>query len=549
VFGAGLATAPPNPAAVGVPPVAGEPLPSQGAYQLGKVRILGVPVITVASPVLTDANGGPDATTRARVIEGNLEMLYRGRSFCSGGEALAELLVHTFLNQGLGREEGACGLADSVLLGRPDALSVEVVRGADGVHRLEARVAGRAEPLPLLTVTPEDARLNGLDNRALAARWQGILQGRLRLARRLLQPAELLRRWAHLALAELVLLALLALNLLCWVRVRRVATRWEDRFPVNGRGWMRSLAIQGMHGLSFALLMGFSTVLLTMVGVALLAVPGQVPTALELLLQPWGIAVKLLLVGLLNVLAQALLGLWLRQWVGQVSVPDVLRDRRRQRFRSLQHVLRRLVGLGCLLLAAVWILSAMPGVREMSDRVVLLGGALLGGLAIVFQGLLRDFVAGLTILLGDAFAIGDTVEIRGLSGEVTDLGLLATELRCIDQRVARFPNSACAEVVNHTKLRSGVVVDLVLSHRCGDLLQALALIRQELEAFALDPAWQSSLPRAPELRGVTGAGPSGITVAVLVQTVAGAQGPAGRELRLRLLERLRRGGVPLADQP
>jgi small conductance mechanosensitive channel len=132
---------------------------------------------------------------------------------------------------------------------------------------------------------------------------------------------------------------------------------------------------------------------------------------------------------------------------------------------------------------------------------------------------------------------------------VTDLGLLATELRCIDQRVARFPNSACAEVVNHTKLRSGVVVDLVLSHRCGDLLQALALIRQELEAFALDPAWQSSLPRAPELRGVTGAGPSGITVAVLVQTVAGAQGPAGRELRLRLLERLRRGGVPLADQP
>jgi small conductance mechanosensitive channel len=549
VFGAGPAAAPPTPAAVGVPPVAGEPLPSQGAYQLGKVRILGVPVITVASPVLNDAGGGPDATTRARVIEGNLEMLYRGRSFCSGGEALAELLVHSFLNQGLGREEGACGLADSVLLSRPDALSVEVVRGEDGVHRLEARVAGRAEPLPLLTVTPEDARLNGLDNGALAARWQAILQRRLRLARRLMQPSALLRRWGHVALAELVLLALLALNLLCWMRVRLVATRWEDRYPVSGRGWMRSLAIQGMHGLSFGLLLGFSTVLLTMVGVALLAVPGQVPTALELLLQPWGIAVKLLLVGLLNVLAQALLGLWLRQWVGQVSVPDVLRDRRRQRFRSLQHVLRRLVGLLCLLLATVWILSAMPGVREMSDRVVLLGGALLGGLAIVFQGLLRDFVAGITILLGDAFAIGDTVEIRGLTGEVTDLGLLATELRCVDQRLARFPNSACAEVVNHTKLRSGMMVDLVLSHRCGDLPRAIALIRQELEAFAGDPAWQPSLLQPPELRGVTAAGPSGITMAVLVETVAGAQGPAGRELRLRLLERLRRGEVPLADQP
>ncbi|MFN9644548.1 MAG: mechanosensitive ion channel family protein [Cyanobacteriota bacterium] len=548
VLGSGLTVAPPNPAAVGMPPVAGEPLPSQGAYQLGKVRILGVPVITVASPVISDAGDGPDATTRARVIEGNLEMLYRGRSFCSGGEALAEGLVHAFLKQGNGREEGACGLADTSLFSRPDALTVAVVRGPDGVHRLEARVAGRAEPLPLLTVTPEDARLNGLDNAALAARWQELLQRRLRLARRLMQPAELLRRWSVVALAELVLFVLLALNLWCWARVRRVVAHWEDRFHLSGRSWARSLLIQGMHGLSFGLLLAFSVLLLTMAGVAMLAVPGQVPTALELVLQPWGIAVKLLLVGLFHLLALALLGLWLRQWVGQASVPGALRERRRQRCRSLQRVLRRLVGLLCLLVATVWIVSAMPGVREMSHQVVLLGGALLGGLALVFQGLLRDFVAGLTILFGDAFAIGDTVEIRGLTGEVADLGLLATELRCLDQRAALFPNSLCAEVVNHTKLRSGVLVEVMLSHRGGDLLQALALIRQELEAFAVDPSWQPALLRAPELRGVTAAGPSGITASVLVETVAGAQGPAGREVRLRLLQRLRREGVSLAEE-
>lgn len=259
----------------------------------------------------------------------------------------------------------------------------------------------------------------------------------------------------------------------------------------------------------------------------------------------WG---RFLLVGLFHLLALHLLGLWLRQWVGQASVPGALRERRRQRCRSLQRVLRRLVGLLCLLVATVWIVSAMPGVREMSHQVVLLGGALLGGLALVFQGLLRDFVAGLTILFGDSFAIGDTVEIRGLTGEVADLGLLATELRCLDQRAALFPNSLCAEVVNHTKLRSGVLVEVMLSHRCGDLLQALALIRQELEAFAVDPSWQPALPRAPELRGVTAAGPSGITASVLVETVAGAQGPAGREVRLRLLQRLRREGVSLAEE-
>jgi len=554
--GAAAATPPQAPSAppvvapaVGSAPKAGDPLPSQGAYQLGKVRILGVPVITVAAPVLSEAGGGPDATTRAKVIEGNLEMLYQGRTFCSGGEALAEFLVHRFLVDDGGKGESACGLETTALNGPPDAVSVVVVPEEGGIHRLEARVAGRDQPLPLLTVTPEDARLNGLDNADLAARWQRILQRRLRLARQLMRPEALLRRWAHLALAEVGLLGLLALNLWCWRRIRRRAALWEDHYPLGGRSWRRNLAIQGLQGFSFVLLMAFTALLLTMAGVAMLAVPGQVPTALDLLLQPWGIAVKLLLVGMVNLLAQAVLGLWLRQWVGQASLPAPLRDRRHQRCRSLLHVQRRLVGLACLLLAVVWILADMPGVKEVSDRVVLLGGAVLGSLAIVFQGVLRDFVAGLAILLGDAFALGDSVEIRGLRGEVTDLGLLATELRCADQRVALFPNSVCAQVVNHTKLRSGVEVEVILSPRCGDLRQALAVMDEAIQAFAADPLWRPSLLRAPELLGVTASGPSGITLAVSVETVAGAQGAAGRELRLLLLERLAGAGLPLADQP
>jgi hypothetical protein len=75
------------------------------------------------------------------------------------------------------------------------------------------------------------------------------------------------------------------------------------------------------------------------------------------------------------------------------------------------------------------------------------------------------------------------------------------------------------------------------------------VIRQEMEAFAADPAWKPCLERRPELRGVTAAEPAGISVAVLVVTVPGAQGPAGRELRLRLLERLSREAIPLAEAP
>ena len=540
------AKAPPASAVAPAQP-ASEPLASQGAYQLGKVRILGVPVITVAAPVISGNGDGPDATTRARVIEGNLELLYRGRNICSGGEAMAEALVQQFLAQS--NQLDACGLANASLLGAPEALTVQVVRGEDGLHRLEARVAGRVQPLPLLTVTPEDAKLNGLENGALAARWQATLQGHLRLARQLLQPKALLQRWAHVGMAEAVLLFLLAITLGLWQWSRKLAGRLDDRFGVEGLGWRKSLVLQGIHAMSLGLLMVLSALLLTMVGLAVLAVPGKVPTALDLLLQPWGIAAKLLMVWILALSAQALQDLWLKQWVSRVSVPVAWRNRRRQRYRSLKRVLRRLVNLFCLLLAALWILSDLPGVRELSDFVVLAGGAFLGGLVIVFQGLLRDVFAGLNILFGDHFAIGDTVEIRGVRGEVSDLGVLSTELRCVDQRTASFPNSGCLEVINHTKFRSGVVVDLTLAHRCGELRQVFAVIRSELEAFAADPAWQPSLLEPPELRGVTAESPRGLTVEVLLVTEAGAQGPAGRELRLRLLERLRLKEIPLAENP
>ncbi|MEB3317787.1 MAG: mechanosensitive ion channel domain-containing protein [Cyanobacteriota bacterium] len=537
----------PPPAAVAPPQPANTPLANQGAYQLGKVRILGVPVITVAAPVINSEGDGPDATTRARVIEGNLEMLYRGRNLCSGGEALAEALVHRFLVQGDSLD--ACGLANASLLGPPEALTVRAVRGEDGLHRLEARVAGRPQPLPLLTVTPEDAKLNGLDNGALAARWQRILQGHLRLARQLLRPEALLHRWVRVGMAEGVTLLLVVLILALWQGSRKLAGRLDERFGVEGLGWRQNLALQGIHGLSLGLLMVLSALLLTVVGLAVLAVPGQVPTALDLLLQPWGIAVKLVVVWVVAVAAQSVLGLWLKQWVSQVSVPLAWRHRRRQRYRSLKRVLRRLVHLSCLLLAALWILAEMPGVRELSDFVVLAGGAFLGGLVIVFQGLFRDVLSGLKILFADHFAMGDSVEIRGLRGEVSDLGLLSTELRCLDQRTATFPNSVCLEVINHTKFRSGAVVELTLSHRCGDLRQALAVIRAELEAFAQDPAWRPRLPQPPELRGVTAESPWGISVEVLLVTEAAAQGAAGRELRLRLLERLRERAIPLAEAP
>jgi len=62
---------------------------SAGKYELAKVKILGVPAITVSSSVLNSDGGSPAARQRAAVIEGNLRLLYDPNQLCSQGERLS----------------------------------------------------------------------------------------------------------------------------------------------------------------------------------------------------------------------------------------------------------------------------------------------------------------------------------------------------------------------------------------------------------------------------------------------------------------------------
>ena len=573
------------------PPQASAPRPQEaqevrdsGSFHRAKVRILGIPVLTVASPVVT-GSAGPDARQRAQVIEGNLELLYRAQEVCTEAEGLGEFMLDQFF---LRSGKRACDSNQLGLLGDPGALKVEVAAGSDGPPVLQARVPGRELPLPLLSVTDEDARLNGTTPQRLAERWQPLLEQRLRFARHLLDSGVLRRRFRTMALLELVLGGLLFAGLGLWSLVKRrlgqlklleaqaladrsaqglagatgipglsAASGAEGLPPGAVSGPRRSrphrhftrLLIPALHLLSRALLAFVLLLLPLMVGVAVLAVPGQIPLAIDLLLQPFSVVGKLLVGWLLALLVQAVLAALLSQWSGNPSLAPEQRARRNQRYRSLQRVVTRLVHLAFIALVALWVVVDIPGARDLSNNALLASGALLGALALVFQDLLRDFVAGLVLLLEDRYAIGDAITIDGLSGEVVDVDLLSTQLRSRDQRVMVIPNDQCKRVVNTTKLRSGQELRLTLAHGGADPRRALAVISEASEAFAADPAWSADLLEPPHLLGLRQVSPQGLEVALVVVTRAGRQGPLERELLLRLVEALQDAGIPLAGAP
>ncbi len=534
--GAGGQEAPAAPGAYGGGMVAA------GSFELAKVRILGVPALTVASPVVGGQDGGPDAQRRAEVIEGNLRLLYDPEHLCSASEQMAEWI----LLQVLGGNEQACEHAPlQGLATAPEQLVVHRRQLTGGDVVLEALVPERSEPLPLLTVTRADATLNGTSAMALGERWQRRLQARLRHARRVMRPADLRHRWQFTFTVELLLAGLTAGTLWLWRWNRRRRSRLvQGRRQVPDRTLEQHLQLR--QGLGLLLLLAVLLELMVMLALGVMAVPGQIPLGLELLLQPVHAFLKVLLVGLVALLGRSLATFLLHQWADGARVPQEEQARREQRHRSLLRVSHRLIDLVCVIVAGGWILIEIPGIRAASTSLLLAGGALLGGLALVFQGLLRDFAAGLTVLLEDRYAIGDWVEIGDLEGDVVDVGVLSTQLRCVDHRVAVIQNSAFDRVVNHTKIRSGILVNLLVSHRNQDIDRVLAVVAEELEGFRLDSHWGSLLLSPPVLRGVSGTGPMGITVSLLLTTVAGEQWSCSRELQKRLLARCQREGISLA---
>ena len=519
---------------------------SAGSLETARVSILGVPALVVTAPTLGRNSTTPSASQRAAAIQGNLALLYAPSNQCSAAEAITESILEAVL--ATTPRDLSCERAALNMLGTPADLQVRVQVGAGGGPVLEAFTSTRSAPLPLLTVTPEDARYQGMSQDELAERWRARLERRLRHARSMFTREQLLLRWRLTALALTVVLLLAAGLLLLWTQNRRLShrlARWEQDQP--GR-WRHLLVQINQAGGQLLFLMVLACGVLA-AGALSSALPGGVTTAIALMLQPLTALGKALALAVVVLLVRLVVAFCLHQWVDNVDTPVEQRARRRQRYRNLLQVSHRLIDLFTIVVLTVWVVIDLPGVRQASDQLLLAGGALLGGLAIVFQTLLRDFVGGLLVLLEDRYAVGDWVQLGGYSGEVVDVGLLSTQLRCLDQSVAIIQNGAESRLLNETMIRSGAEVRVLVSHAVDDLDRALAVLWRCCDAFAADAEWQDALIGAPQVRGLTAEGPQGLELSVLMVARANRQWAASRELRRRLVNGLRAEGIPLARLP
>lgn len=84
------------------------------------------------------------------------------------------------------------------------------------------------------------------------------------------------------------------------------------------------------------------------------------------------------------------------------------------------------------------------------------------GLAV--QDTLKDFVAGISIILENQYRIGDTITVKGFRGEVIGLGVKSTRLKSYTGEVMIIPNHLIEEVINHSLDKSLAMVDIPVSY-------------------------------------------------------------------------------------
>jgi small conductance mechanosensitive channel len=200
----------------------------------------------------------------------------------------------------------------------------------------------------------------------------------------------------------------------------------------------------------------------------------------------------------------------------------------------------------------IWAIAAVTILGELGiDLGPLVASAGIAGLAIGFgaQSLVKDFLAGIFILVEDQYGVGDIVDVGELSGTpvsgtVEGVSLRTTRLRSVNGTVWHVPNGTILRVGNMSQQWARALLDVSVAYG-ADIDHAQQVIKDTADALWHEADWQHAVLEEPELWGVEALGADGVTIRLVVKTRPAQQFRVMRELRIRIKRALDEAGVEM----
>lgn len=397
----------------------------------------------------------------------------------------------------------------------------------------------------LLTVTELDAQYQGLAEAVWAEQVRLVLAQGLEAAQQQRQPEYL---WRQTGLSLGLILGAIALSLALDHWQRRLARR-----PIKLLDQETTLLLKRRSRLQQTRLQEVQRLLLQTAKASLWIAVLLLACARFPQTRPWVISLGNLLKIPLTLLLALLLGyvlirlshLAIDRFCLALSqnplLPAISIERTQQRIGTLAQVAK---GLTLILLSILVLLVAL--VRIGVDVGPLLAGAgILGvGVSLASQGLIKDAINGVLIILEDQYGIGDIVEISDRTGLVETLNLRMTQLRTSEGKLITIPNGEIKIVANLSSHWSQVDLNIPVAYE-ADLEAAMAIIETTALAMSQELPWQSLILEPPQLKGVEDFSDRGLLVKLWIKTQPLKQWDVAREYRRRLKHALHQVGIEM----
>lgn len=126
--------------------------------------------------------------------------------------------------------------------------------------------------------------------------------------------------------------------------------------------------------------------------------------------------------------------------------------------------------------------------------------------ALAMQDILKDFIAGISIVLEGQFRIGDTISIDSFKGEVIYLSLKSTKIKSYTGEIKIYANHNVQNVINYSLTDSLAVIDIsvsydydlekvekILSNLCEKLSKELPNLKGNLELLGVQELADSAV--------------------------------------------------------
>jgi len=209
--------------------------------------------------------------------------------------------------------------------------------------------------------------------------------------------------------------------------------------------------------------------------------------------------------------------------------PSTMNEREKQA-ATLGKVSRNVVRI------LVWGIAIMIILRELGiDIGPIIAGVGIAGLAVGFgaQSLVKDFLAGMFVLIENQYNVGDVVKAAGVAGLVERITLRATTLRDLEGRVHIIPNGAIDVVTNMTREYSRFVLDVGVAYK-ENVDEVMAVLKEIGDEMAADADYAKLITGPLEVLGVEDFGDSAVVIRVRFTTEPIQQWTVGREFRRRV---------------